>query len=140
MLPRAAAQLVNRLLLARLHPSDPGLPSHRTSHSPTPVRFPSTPLPTYPPCSRSQSLGELYNEVGNAVLDSTDEVPSMFRERQLRRTRHQQQQQQQPRAKGGAGAAAAAAAAAGVVGRRARGVGGRAVRDVAMPGVCACFF
>ncbi|CAN0557353.1 unnamed protein product, partial [Ectocarpus sp. 12 AP-2014] len=35
----------------------------------------------------SESLGELYTEVGNAVLDSTDEVPSMFHDRPPRHRR-----------------------------------------------------
>lgn len=92
-----------------------------------PISLSPRPTTAPPRSHRSQSLGELYSEVGNAVLDSTDEVPSMFRERQLRRT------QKPPRAKGGAVAAPAGAVTA--VGRGARrGGDGRAVLDVAMPG------
>ncbi|CAN0498144.1 unnamed protein product, partial [Ectocarpus sp. 12 AP-2014] len=75
------------------------------------------------------SLGELYTEVGNAVLDSTDEVPSMFHDRPPRHRRTS-------RSTSGAGAGTAAAAAGGGAARKRGGGlgGGRAVLDVALPG------
>lgn len=99
--------------------------------SSTVVRPSQTPAPPPPPANNPtpcQPLGGLYTEVGNAVLDSTDEVPSMFHERRQKQPR-QRKGGTGVLSNGGTRAAAAAAAAGG-----ARGVGGRAVLDVAMPG------
>lgn len=82
-------------------------------------------------CISRQSLDALYTEIGNTVLDSTNDVPFMFHGRP-ELGQQQRRRQQKARYVQAAGASTA---------RSNRGLveaaGGRAVLDVAMPGAGA---